>query len=65
MEVIAEVDKEGRVTILMRGFRGQACVPEASRIIELLKSKGVEVHVQEAKPTEEMYQEERERVYTG
>lgn len=58
VEVIAEVDKQGRITILMRGFRGQTCVENAQTLLALLKGKGVEVSVDAVQYTDEYYVEE-------
>ena len=66
VEVVAEVDKKGGVPILLRGFVGQACVPEVQKITEALRRSGVELDVQVSQPTEEFYLEsEAERVRTG
>jgi ketol-acid reductoisomerase len=63
-EVWVEIDREGKVKILYRGFVGDECFKEAQRIYELLKAQGVEVTVEQVVPTQEYftYQEQRQRV---
>jgi ketol-acid reductoisomerase len=63
-EVWVEIDREGKVRILYRGFAGDECFEEAQRIYALLKERGVEVTVEQVIPTQEYftYQEQRQRV---
>jgi type 1 glutamine amidotransferase len=61
-EVWVEVGADGKVRVLYRGFAGDECFREAQRIYELLKAQGVEVTVEQVVPTQEYYQEQRQRV---
>jgi hypothetical protein len=60
-EVWVEIEG-GKVRILYRGFVGDECFREAQRIYELLKAQGVEVTVEQVIPTQEYYQEQKQRV---
>jgi hypothetical protein len=60
-EVWVEIEG-GKVRILYRGFVGDECFREAQRIYELLKAQGVEVTVEQVVPTQEYYQEQKQRV---
>jgi type 1 glutamine amidotransferase len=61
-EVWVEVGADGRVRVLYRGFKGDECFREAQRIYEALRSQGVEVTVEQVVPTQEYYQEQKQRV---
>jgi hypothetical protein len=61
-EVWVEVGADGRVRVFYRGFAGDECFREAQRIYELLKAQGVEVAVEQVVPTDEYYQEQKQRV---
>ena len=54
-EIKIEVDQNGRVKILYSGYIGDECFREALRLYTLLKSKGVEVTVEQVTPTQEYY----------
>jgi len=62
--VHVEVDKDGKVKVLTRGFPGPSCLKEHERLIAYLKSLGLEVSVESRQETEEMHQVERGRVRT-
>jgi hypothetical protein len=54
-EIRIEVDRNGRVKILYSGFVGDECFKEASKLYNLLKSKGVDVSIVQITPTQEYY----------
>ena len=56
VEVIAEIGKDGKVTVIMCGFKGQSCIAEAERLLGLVKRKGVDLGVDIVQLTEEYYQ---------
>ena len=62
--VFVEVDKNGKVKILYKGFKGGACFDEAKKLYEALKAQGVEVELEQVVPTQELYEtvEDRQRV---
>jgi len=62
--VVVEVDKEGKVKVLTKGFLGPSCVKEHERLVAYLKSLGLEVNVEAKQETEEMHQVEKGRVKT-
>ena len=55
-EIKVEIDKDGKVKILYQGFLGNQCFEEAKRLYNLLKSKGVDVSIEQITPTQEYYQ---------
>jgi len=55
-EIRIEIDKDGKVKILYQGFQGSQCFEEAKRLYMLLKSKGVDVSIEQITPTQEYYQ---------
>jgi len=55
-EIKVEIDKDGKVKILYQGFVGNQCFEEAKRLYNLLKSKGVDVSIEQITPTQEYYQ---------
>jgi hypothetical protein len=61
-EVWVEVGADGKVKVLYRGFVGDECFREAQRIYDALKAQGVEVALEQVVPTQEYYQEQRQRV---
>jgi hypothetical protein len=61
-EVWVEVGADGKVRVLYRGFAGDECFREAQRLYETLRAQGVEVAVEQVVPTQEYYQEQRQRV---
>ena len=54
-EIRIEVDRNGRVKILYSGFIGDECFKEAQKLYTLLKSKGVDVTIEQVTPTQEYY----------
>jgi hypothetical protein len=52
----------GKVRILYRGFVSDECFREAQRIYDALKAQGVEVTLEQVVPTQEYYQEQRQKV---
>jgi hypothetical protein len=59
------VNKDGKVQFKYQGFVGKACLIEADKLQQLLKSMGLDTTVEKIIPTEEMYQVEREKVKIG
>jgi pentatricopeptide repeat protein len=55
-EIRIEIDKDGKVKILYQGFVGNQCFEEAKKLYNLLKSKGVDVSIEQITPTNEFYQ---------
>jgi type 1 glutamine amidotransferase len=55
-EIRIEIDSNGKVKILYSGFQGDACFEEAKKLYNLLKSKGVQVSLEQVVPTQEYYQ---------
>jgi hypothetical protein len=54
-EIRVEVDQNGRIKILYSGFVGDECFRDAQKLYALLKSKGVDVTVEQVIPTQEYY----------
>jgi hypothetical protein len=54
-EVRIEIDRNGRIKILYSGFIGDECFAEAQKLYMLLKSKGVDVTIEQVTPTQEYY----------
>lgn len=54
-EIVVEVDKDGRVKVLYRGFAGRECFEEAERLYKLLRAQGLEVAIEYIVPTQEYY----------
>jgi hypothetical protein len=54
-EIRIEVDRNGRIKILYNGFAGNECFGEAQKLYTILKSKGVDVTVEQVIPTQEYY----------
>jgi type 1 glutamine amidotransferase len=55
-EIRVEIDSNGKVRILYSGFSGGECFEEAKRLYMLLKSKGIQVTLEQVTPTQEYYQ---------
>ncbi len=54
-KVIIEIDENGKLKILYRGFKGQACFEETKKLITLLKSSGIDVDIEKIEKTDEFY----------
>ena len=54
-EIVVEVDKDGKVKVLYRGFAGRECFKEAERLYKLLRAQGLEVAIEYIVPTQEYY----------
>jgi len=54
-EIRIEIDRNGKVRILYSGFVGDECFREAEKLYMLLKSKGVDVVIEQVTPTQEYY----------
>jgi len=54
-EVRVEITREGKIRILYQGFIGDGCFAEAQKLYMLLKSKGVDVTIEQVTPTQEYY----------
>jgi hypothetical protein len=54
-EIRIEVSSDGKVRILYSGFIGDECFKEAQKLYTLLKSKGVDVAIEQVTPTQEYY----------
>jgi hypothetical protein len=54
-EVRIEITRDGKIKILYSGFVGDECFKEASKLYNLLKSKGVDVSIEQVTPTQEYY----------
>jgi hypothetical protein len=54
-EIKIEISRDGKIKILYSGFVGDECFKEAQRLYTLLKSKGVEVSIEQITPTQEYY----------
>lgn len=54
-EIVVEVDKDGRVKVLYRGFAGRECFEEAERLYRLLRAQGLDVAIEHVAPTQEYY----------
>lgn len=59
--VTIEIDENGKLKILTQGFRGDACLKEAEKLLALLKQAGVDVKVEKVERTEEFYVSEQTR----
>ena len=46
---------QGKIRILYQGFIGDECFREAEKLYMLLKSKGVDVVIEQVTPTQEYY----------
>jgi len=55
-EIRVEIDSNGKVRILYSGFQGGECFEEAKKLYNLLRSKGVQVSLEQVTPTQEYYQ---------
>ena len=55
-EIRVEINSSGKVRILYQGFQGGECFEEAKRLYNLLRSKGVQVTLEQVTPTQEYYQ---------
>ena len=53
-EIRIEIDRN-KVRILYSGFVGDECFAEAQKLYALLKSKGVDVVIEQVTPTQEYY----------
>jgi hypothetical protein len=60
-EIRVEVDQNGRIKILYSGFVGDECFREAQRLYALLKSKGVDVTIEQVTPTQEFYTQQQQQ----
>jgi hypothetical protein len=54
-EVRIEITRDGKIKILYNGFVGDECFKEASKLYNLLKSRGVDVSIEQVTPTQEYY----------
>jgi len=54
-EIRIEVDRNGKIRILYSGFIGDECFREAEKLYMILKSKGVDVTIEQVTPTQEYY----------
>jgi hypothetical protein len=55
-EILFEIDKNGKVRAIYRGFMGQACLEQAKRIAQALRNLGAEVETEKLEPTPEYFQ---------
>jgi hypothetical protein len=55
-EVLFEVDREGKVRAIYRGFVGSSCLEQAKRIVQALRNLGAEVETEKLEPTPEYFQ---------
>jgi len=54
-EIRIEITRDGRIKVLYSGFVGDECFAEAQKLYALLKSKGVDVVIEQVTPTQEYY----------
>jgi hypothetical protein len=54
-EIRIEIARDGKIKILYSGFVGDECFKEAQKLYTLLKSKGVDVAIEQVTPTQEYY----------
>ena len=52
---------QGKIRILYQGFIGDECFREAEKLYMLLKSKGVDVTIEQVTPTQEYYIQQQQR----
>jgi hypothetical protein len=55
-EILFEIDKNGKVRALYKGYVGGACLETAKRLAQALKNLGIEVETEKLEPTPEFYQ---------
>jgi len=60
-EIRVEITREGKIRILYQGFIGDECFREAEKLYMLLKSKGVDVTIEQVTPTQEYYIQQQQR----
>jgi hypothetical protein len=60
-EIRIEIDRNGRIKILYSGFIGDGCFAEAQKLYMLLKSKGVDVVIEQTTPTQEFYTQQQQK----
>jgi hypothetical protein len=60
-EIKVEIDSNGRVRILYSGFKGGECFEEAKRLYTLLRSRGINVSLEQVIPTQEYYQTQTQK----
>jgi hypothetical protein len=60
-EVRIEITREGKIRILYQGFIGDGCFAEAQKLYMLLKSKGVDVVIEQTTPTQEFYTQQQQK----
>jgi type 1 glutamine amidotransferase len=60
-EVRIEITRDGKVRILYSGFIGDECFREAQKLYALLKSKGVDVTIEQVTPTQEFYTQQQQQ----
>jgi hypothetical protein len=60
-KILIESD-DGKVTVDMQGFKGKACIKEASKMDKMLRELGIKVDLKSLTPKPEMEQEVAEHV---
>ena len=54
-EIIIEINKNGKIKVLYKGFQGNLCFEEAKKLYQLLKNQGIDISIEQITPTQEYY----------